>query len=154
MSVTNHERPGVYSRYDASTVVKGRGGGGGCVGVGVNVLPPDERPDVGGKNRPAYVADLADSVAAPAVAVEAVLEALLAAFAPLYGVWRRNGFAPLVDEFNAYSSLNGQNVRMVDRADNLLAEGAVVGVDAQGRLVLRSESGIETAISSGEAHLV
>ena len=26
MSVTNHERPGVYSRYDASTVVKGRGG--------------------------------------------------------------------------------------------------------------------------------
>lgn len=28
MSVTNHERPGVYSRYDASTVVKGRGGGG------------------------------------------------------------------------------------------------------------------------------
>jgi BirA family biotin operon repressor/biotin-[acetyl-CoA-carboxylase] ligase len=43
---------------------------------------------------------------------------------------------------------------MVDRADNLLAEGAVVGVDAQGRLVLRSESGIETAISSGEAHLV
>ena len=38
--------------------------------------------------------------------------------------------------------------------DNLLAEGAVVGVDAQGRLVLRSESGIETAISSGEAHLV
>ena len=107
-------------------------GGGVCVGVG----------------------DLADSVAAPAVAVEAVLEALLAAFAPLYGVWRRNGFAPLVDEFNAYSSLNGQNVRMVDRADNLLAEGAVVGVDAQGRLVLRSESGIETAISSGEAHLV
>ena len=129
-------------------------GGGVCVGVGVNVLPPDKRPDVGGKNRPAYVADLADSVAAPAVAVEAVLEALLAAFAPLYGVWRRNGFAPLVDEFNAYSSLNGQNVRMVDRADNLLAEGAVVGVDAQGRLVLRSESGIETAISSGEAHLV
>lgn len=32
MSVTNHERPGVYSRYDASTVVKGRGGGG-CVGL-------------------------------------------------------------------------------------------------------------------------
>ena len=30
MSVTNHERPGVYSRYDASTVVKGRGGGGGA----------------------------------------------------------------------------------------------------------------------------
>ena len=32
MSVTNHERPGVYSRYDASTVVKGRGGGR-CVGL-------------------------------------------------------------------------------------------------------------------------
>ena len=84
-----------------------------CVGVGVNVLPPDKRPDVGGKNRPAYVADLADSVAAPAVAVEAVLEALLAAFAPLYGVWRRNGFAPLVDEFNAYSSFAWSIVRTI-----------------------------------------
>lgn len=129
-------------------------GGGVCVGVGVNVLPPDERPDVGGKNRPAYVADLVGSIAAPGIAVEVVLEAFLAAFAPLYGAWRCNGFAPFADEFNAYSSLNGQNVRMVDHTGNLLAEGAVAGVDAQGRLVLRSEFGIETAISSGEAHLV
>ena len=27
MSITNHERPGVYSRYDASAVVSGSGGG-------------------------------------------------------------------------------------------------------------------------------
>ncbi|MFR3090364.1 MAG: biotin--[acetyl-CoA-carboxylase] ligase [Eggerthella lenta] len=58
-----------------------------------------------------------------------------------------------LDEFNAYSSLNGQNVRMVDRADNLLAKGGC-GRRRSSRLVLRSESGIETAISSGEAHLV
>lgn len=43
---------------------------------------------------------------------------------------------------------------MVDRADNLLAEGSVVRVDTQGRLVLRTEAGVETAVSSGEAHLV
>ena len=35
-------------------------GGGVCAGVGVNVRPPAERPEVGGKNRAAYVADFAD----------------------------------------------------------------------------------------------
>ena len=129
-------------------------GGGVCVGVGVNVLPPAVRPDVGGKNRPAYVSDLAESSAAPGIAVEAVLDAFLEAFATLYCAWQRDGFASLVDEFNTHASLNGQDVRMVDRADNLLAEGSVVRVDTQGRLVLRTEAGVETAVSSGEAHLV
>ncbi|UQT48381.1 hypothetical protein M5E87_28060 [Flavonifractor plautii] len=32
MSVTNHERPGVYSRYDASTVVKAAAAAGGTGG--------------------------------------------------------------------------------------------------------------------------
>ena len=27
MSITNHERPGVYSQYDASTVISSTGGG-------------------------------------------------------------------------------------------------------------------------------
>ena len=30
--------------------------GGVCVGIGINVVPPDESVDVGGKNRPAYLA--------------------------------------------------------------------------------------------------
>ena len=126
-------------------------GGGVCVGVGVNVLPPDERPDVGGKNRAAYVADLVP-VAPPSI--ETVLDAFLAAFSPLYDEWTRSGFAALVDEFNAHASLIGRTVSVVDRAGSTLAEGAVRRIDAQGRLVLLDASGAETPVSSGEAHLV
>ncbi|WP_232050919.1 biotin--[acetyl-CoA-carboxylase] ligase [Arabiibacter massiliensis] len=121
--------------------------GGVCVGVGVNVRPPAERPDVGGKNRAAYVADLA------AVSVEDVLAAFLAAFAPLYGEWTRDGFAPLVDEFNAHVSLTGCDVRMVDRDGTAIAAGTVERVDASGRLILRDAAGVETPVASGEAHL-
>lgn len=125
-------------------------GGGVCVGVGVNVLPPDERPDVGGKNRAAYVADL---VSAAPPSIETVLDAFLAAFSPLYDEWTRAGFAALVDEFNAHASLIGRTVSVVDRAGSTLAEGAVRRIDAQGRLVLLDASGAETPVSSGEAHL-
>lgn len=126
-------------------------GGGVCVGVGVNVLPPDERPDVGGKNRAAYVADLVP-VAPPSI--EAVLAAFLAAFSPLYDEWARAGFAALVDEFNAHAGLIGRTVSVVDRAGSTLAEGVVRRIDAQGRLVLLDASGTEIPVSSGEAHLV
>lgn len=126
-------------------------GCGVCVGVGVNVLPPDERPDVGGKNRAAYVADL---VTAAPPSIETVLDAFLAAFSPLYDEWTCDGFAALVDEFNAHASLIGRTVSVVDRAGSTLAEGAVRRIDAQGRLVLLDASGTETPVSSGEAHLV
>ena len=125
--------------------------GGVCVGVGVNVLPPDERVDVGGKNCAAYVADL---VPVAPLSIEIVLDVFLGAFAPLYDEWARSGFAALVDEFNAHASLLGRTVSVVDRAGSTLAEGIVRRIDAHGRLVLVGENGIEIPVSSGEAHLV
>ena len=122
-------------------------GGGVCAGVGVNVRPPAERPEVGGKNRAAYVADFAD------VSVDEVLDAFLAAFAPLYEAWTHAGFASLAAEFDEHSSLTGRAVVVVDRGGATLAAGCVVRVDEQGRLVLRDASGDETAVASGEAHL-
>lgn len=126
-------------------------GGGVCVGVGVNVVPPDERVDVGGKNRAAYVADLAPD-APPSI--ESVLDAFLDAFAPLYDEWTRAGFAALVDEFNAHAGLIGRAVSVADRDGRAIAEGIVRRVDAHGRLVLADASGAEVPVSSGEAHLV
>lgn len=130
--------------------------GGVCVGVGVNVLPPDERPDVGGKNRAAYITDIADTFAFASASseIEAVLDAFLAAFAPLYEAWTRTGFAPYAQEFNAHASLMGRAVTVVDRSGTTLAAGTVARVDAQGRLVLRDASGAETSLASGEAHIV
>ncbi len=119
-------------------------------GVGVNVVPPAERPDVGGKNRAAYVSDLMSSP----VSIEDVLEAFLTAFAPLYDAWTSDGFAPLVDEFNAHASLLGRSVSVVDRSGATLSAGTVERVDAWGRLLLRDEAGAEIPVCSGEAHLV
>ena len=73
-------------------------GGGVCVGVGVNVAPPAERPDVGGKNEAAYVLDLAPEAdfafGGASRAIDRVFDEFLAAFASLYGRWQRDGFAP------------------------------------------------------------
>lgn len=124
-------------------------GGGVCVGVGVNVVPPAERSQVSGKNEPAYMADLASTP----VTVERTLEAFLTAFAPLYEAWQRDGFTPFLEEYNAHASLTGQNVTIVDRDGSLLAAGTVTRIDPHGRLILRSESGTELPITSGEAHI-
>lgn len=124
-------------------------GGGVCVGVGVNVVPPVERPQVGGKNEPAYVADLASTP----VTVERTLDAFLEAFAPLYEQWQHDGFAPFLEEYNAHASLTGQNVTIVDRDGSLLAAGTVTRIDPHGRLILRTPAGNELPISSGEAHI-
>lgn len=130
--------------------------GGVCVGIGVNVLPLDGRADVGGKNAPAYLVDLVPRLADYAVddALGLVHEAVLDAFAPLYEAWGRTGFEPLVDEFNEHASLTGSQVSVVDQGGNALASGKVMRVDGFGRLILRDALGLETPVSSGEAHIL
>lgn len=130
--------------------------GGVCVGVGVNVCAPSKRPAVGGKNEPAYLDELAPSLAAVPLdaALDRTCEALLCRFDPLYLAWQRDGFVPLLDEYNAHASLAGRAVRMVDRMGAPIASGVVSQVDASGRLVLRDESGANVPVSSGEAHIV
>ena len=128
---------------------------GVCVGVGVNVAKPSEPPAVGGKNEPAYVVDLAPGLAALPVpaALDAVFDAFVQAFAPLYDAWQRDGFAPLLDEYNSHASLAGLPVRVEDLGGRQLGAGAVEGVDVGGRLVLRGPDGATLLVSSGEAHI-
>lgn len=124
-------------------------GGGVCVGVGVNVVPPAERPRVGGKNEPAYVADFANVP----VTAERMLDEFLEAFAPLYELWQHDGFAPFLDEYNVHASLTGRDVTIEDRNGSPLAAGTVAHVDVHGRLVLRTPDGTSLPITSGEAHI-
>lgn len=130
--------------------------GGVCVGVGVNVVrPADGGANVGGKNEPAYVAETAAQLMGLPVrkAIDAVFERFVDAFRPLYAAWCADGFAPLVDEYNAWAALPGRTVSMVDLAGRELAAGEVVRVDGSGRLVLRDAAGCKRAVASGEAHL-
>ncbi|RDB64740.1 biotin--[acetyl-CoA-carboxylase] ligase [Gordonibacter sp. 28C] len=125
--------------------------GGVCVGIGVNVEPPD-RADVakvGGKNVPVYLPELGFEGC-----VDDVAAAVLRAYAPLYRTWLSEGFAPLVDEYAAHASLTGRSVRMVNRSGEPVAQGTVASVDEFGRLVLRASDGSLVPVASGEAHLV
>ena len=130
--------------------------GGVCVGIGVNVVPPDRRVDVGGKNAPAYVADIAPRLMELAAddALALVRESVLGAFAPLYEAWLRAGFEPLAGDYGAQELLAGSQVKVVDQTGKGIASGRVVRVDGFGRLVLRDAAGVETPVSSGEAHIV
>ncbi len=130
--------------------------GGVCVGVGVNVRAPAAHVEVDGRNVPAYAESLAPRLARMPLseALDRMCEELLARFAALYADWRRAGFAPLLDEYNAHAALAGRAVRVVDRTGALVASGTAERVDELGRLVLRDAAGCEAFVCSGEAHVL
>lgn len=130
--------------------------GGVCVGVGVNVIPPDDRPDVGGKNRPVYIAQLGSclSESSPSEALDLVFAAILTEIESLYRVWRHDGFEPMLDEYNRHASLTGRQVSLVDRDGSEHISGVVRKTDASGRLIVHADDGIDVPVSSGEAHII
>lgn len=129
--------------------------GGVCIGIGVNVEPPCERVEVGGKNAPAYLADLGFGFTCEhKAAIAEVGDAVLAEFEPLYAAWCEGGFAMLAGEFAEHSMLEGHFVSMANQAGDVVCEGVVAGVDAQGRLLLSGQDGSTVAVSSGEVHLL
>ena len=129
--------------------------GGICVGIGVNVEPPEDAMEVGGKNAPAYLADLGFGFTCEReAAINAVGDAVLHEFEPLYRRWCDGGFAALSGEFAEHSMLEGRFVRMANQLGDVVCEGTVRGVDASGRLLLRLEDGETKAVASGEVHLL
>lgn len=138
--------------------------GGICVGIGVNVAPPEGDgvvPQVGGKNVPAYVVDLAgrtrvgdDGAPSASELIERVRAAVLREFGAFYERWVVEGFAALLDEYAAHAALTGMRVSIVNLDGSVQAAGTVRGVDAFGRLLVESSdaSGV-VAVSSGEAHV-
>lgn len=129
--------------------------GGICVGIGVNVEPPEGAMEVGGKNAPAYLADLGFGFTCEReAAINAVGDAVLHEFEPLYRRWCDGGFAALSGEFAEHSMLEGRFVRMANQLGEVVCEGTVRGVDASGRLLLRLEDGETKAVASGEVHLL
>lgn len=149
--------------------------GGICVGIGVNVAPPegdDAAPQVGGKNVPAYVADLAgrtrvgdDGAPSASELIERVRVAVLREFGAFYERWVVEGFAALLDEYAAHAALTGMRVSIVNLDGSVQVAGTVRGVDAFGRLLVEpsdafgrllvesSDASGVVAVSSGEAHV-
>ncbi len=135
-----------------------------CVGIGVNVAPPEGDgvvPQVGGKNVPAYVVDLAgrarvggDGAPSASELIERVRAAVLREFGAFYERWVVEGFAALLDEYAAHAALMGMRVSIVNLDGSVQAAGTVRGVDAFGRLLVEpSDASGVVAVSSGEAHV-
>lgn len=138
--------------------------GGVCVGIGVNVAPPEGDgvvPQVGGKNVPAYVVDLAgrtrvgdDGAPSASELIERVRAAVLREFGAFYERWVVEGFAALLDEYAAHAALTGMRVSIVNLDGSVQVAGTVRGVDAFGRLLVEpSDASGVVAVSSGEAHV-
>ena len=129
--------------------------GGVCVGIGVNVEPPADAMEVGGKNAPAYLADLGFGFTCEReAAINAVGDAILREFEPLYRRWCEDGFEVLSREFAECSMLEGCFIRVANQMGKVVCKGTVRGVDASGRLLLQLEDGETRAVESGEVHLL
>lgn len=137
-----------------------------CIGVGVNVAPSPIA--AGGKNAPAYLADLSDGSSSERLedgegargeadaekTCAALFEASLEEFGSLYGRWLREGFAPFARSYGELEALRGSRVEMADLSGGILASGKAAGVADDGRLLLLSDDGSLVPVSSGEAHIL
>lgn len=115
-----------------------------CLGMGVNVAFPATGADA----ELAYVQQLPGGAR---VTVAQVADSVLDAFAQAYGTWLVQPFAAFTEECSRESALAGKVVSV--REGDSVTKGAFSGVDDQGRLLLRQESGAMRAIVSGEAHI-
>ncbi len=117
---------------------------GVCLGVGVNVIPPEE----GAQPGCAYGRDLPGG---EDLDVDEVASSVLDAFGHLYEKWLTQPFTAFLDEYNSVNALAGRIVSV--RCGDELIEGAFVGADGEGRMLVRQSDGTVRTIVSGEAHI-
>lgn len=113
-------------------------------GVGLNVRRTPDFP-------PAPAAACLDDIISGlriSTAVAAVLEGIASAYAQ----WSESGFAALRAEYEARSSLVGQDITVRDMMGVVKASGTVMGVDDEGRLLIATLGGLE-AVAAGEVTL-
>ncbi len=148
-------------------------GGGVCVGIGINVFPPDIAQPVDGRNVPEYMTDLMIASGTPSLTVTEATAALdeparaerreelitdvqrevLARVLVNYGRWRELGFQPSLASYGAVSFLDGRPLRIENATGEIVVEGTGAGVDERGRLLVRAADRI-VPVASGEAHVI
>ncbi len=125
-----------------------------CIGTGVNVICPDHRPNVGGKNIPVFLSDYMKITSKNASDIIKELGMFIVTmFLKDYEVWEKKGFEAFLAEYEACNYLQDRDVQLVLANGDTLACGIVVGVDDQGRLLVNQNNEI-CAITSGEAHII
>ena len=146
-----------------------RHAGGMCVGIGVNVFHPFEQQEVGGKNIPAYVADLMQAALGQVgvstcvsqegltgmqrVVVDRIRDLFLEDFGASYAIWAKDGFSPFLPDYAGNLCLTGRRIVVVNQVEEQMVAGVVEGVDDQARLLLRTDFGTVEAVMAGEVTL-
>lgn len=136
-----------------------------CVGIGVNALPSAAQQDLSGKNRIAYIRSPHQSGLSPVRCreelsaehrdfLERIMAELLVQVYLRYNQWLAEGFSSLRDEYRDNASLQGCRVQLRSLSGDVLHEGTVCDVDAQGHLCLIGQAGEHIKASSGEVHIV
>jgi BirA family transcriptional regulator, biotin operon repressor / biotin---[acetyl-CoA-carboxylase] ligase len=115
-------------------------------GVGVNVRRPSTGE--GALEDAAYLED-----ATGALRLAEVAAAVLDGIAGTYERWRSGGFAELRADYEARFALLGEEVRVSDMLGEVRAEGEVLSVDDEGRLLVRGADGAVAAVVAGEVTL-
>jgi BirA family biotin operon repressor/biotin-[acetyl-CoA-carboxylase] ligase len=114
------------------------------IGVGINLLMPDELEEQIGRA----------VAAAPWLAKmdrNDLMAALLSRLAAVLAEFDDTGFAPFVDRWNLLHAWHGQDVVILDNGD-VLRQGRAAGVDALGRLLLDTDQG-RVEVLSGDVSL-
>jgi len=112
-------------------------------GVGLNV----QRPPTAVAVNAAYVSD-----EAPGVRLAQAAAAELDGIADVYARWCRGGFSALRADYEARFSLAGRDVRVSDLGGTVRAQGVVLGVDDDGRLLVQDGATV-TPVVAGEVTL-
>lgn len=130
--------------------------GGVCVGVGINVYRPVQERMVSGKYCLAYLEEgcvQPGLSAAQRKAMTDIVEKMLAVVEERYQVWAQQGFAAFVAEYEARFAYRNKRaaLQLIDGTQTI--EGIIRGVDELGRLLVETNDGDLTPMSSGEVHV-
>ena len=143
--------------------------GGVCIGMGINVFRPKDASDLlsDGKYQPAFFSELALGLTEAGSiafgtgytfsnqqdAIHAVGNAVLSSFMQCYPVWQERGIEPFLKEYQSCNYLLGRRVSMQLLNGNVIVEGAVIGIDFDGCLLV--DDGVQVhRVNSGEAHIL
>jgi len=116
------------------------------IGINVNLSMSDASPDI---------RDMAISLKEAAgkdFSRLDVLAALYGAFERLYGVFLREGFAPVRLQWLKFFGMTGKRINVAFK--DQIETGRVAGIDHDGALLIIDESGAERRIYAGDATIV
>lgn len=70
-----------------------------------------------------------------------------------YEVWCEKGFEEFLDEYRAHMAFVGDGATLEALDGSVFAEGTIIGVDGEGKLLIKTTSGQSVAAHSGEVHV-